>query len=159
LTPKEQQAETGRRTGPSLDPIKPGGWLRFPAHPDPPGFPTHTFDTMHKEHYYQKSYTGMSSRECEMVFQLRTVPGQTLETVRADVQRLLADIKKDHPAFDAEMTIPANGTEDGWFQDPMEVRPDLPLVTSLAEGHRLATGAPAVAGGWGRLGHVGAGTL
>jgi hypothetical protein len=36
---------------------------------------------MHKEHYYQKSYTGMSSRECEMIFQLRTVPGQTVDGV------------------------------------------------------------------------------
>jgi len=78
MNPIEQQAEIIRRIGPSLDPIQPGGWLRFTPHPELPGFPTHTFDTMHKEHYYQKSYTGMSSRECEMVFQLRTVPGQTL---------------------------------------------------------------------------------
>src|SRR2546428_686670 len=139
--------------------VCPVGWRRFPPPPELPGSPTHTFDTMHKEHYYQKSYTGMSSRECEMIFQLRTVPGQTLETVRADVQRLLADIKKDHPAFDAETTIPANGMEDGWFQDPMEVKPDHPLVTSLAEGQRLATGAPAVVGGWGRLGNVGDGNI
>ena len=89
MNPIEQQAEIIRRIGPSLDPITPGGWLRFTPHPELPGFPTHTFDTMHKEHYYQKSYTGMSSRECEMIFQLRTVPGQTLETVRDDVQRLL----------------------------------------------------------------------
>src|SRR5882762_6851552 len=128
MNPIEQQAEIMRRIGPSLDPIKSGGWLRFTPHPELPGFPTHTFDTMHKEHYYQKSYTGMSSRECEMIFQLRTVPGQTLETVRADVQRLLADIRKDHSAFDAEMTIPA-------------------------------TGAPAVVGGWGRLGNVGDGNI
>ena len=57
------------------------------------------------------------------------------------------------------MTIPANGMEDGWFQDPMEVKPDHRLVTSLAEGQRLATGAPAVVGGWGRLGNVGDGNI
>src|SRR5256885_12750851 len=91
----------------------------------------------------------MSSRECEMIFQLRTVPGQTLETVRDDVQRLLADIKKDHPAFDAEMTIPANGMEDGWFQDPMEVKPDHRLVTALAEGQRLPAGGAGAGGGGG----------
>jgi len=91
--------------------------------------------------------------------QLRTVPGQTLETVRDDVRRLLADIKKVHPAFDAEMTIPANGMEDGWFQDPMEVKPDHRLVVALAEGQRLATGEKAVVGGWGRLGNVGDGNI
>src|SRR5947207_6187144 len=159
MNPIEQQAEIMRRIGPSLDPIEPGGWLRFTPHPELPGFPTHTFDAMHKEHYYQKSYTGMSSRECEMIFQLRTVPGQTLETVRAAVQRVLPAIKKVHPAFDAEMTIPANGMEDGWFQDPMEVKPDHRLVTALAEGQRLATGEKAVVGGWGRLGNVGDGNI
>src|SRR5438876_1119441 len=139
--------------------VRLGGDVVVTPHRELPGFPTHTFDTMHKEHYYQKSYTGMSSRECEMIFQLRTVPGQTLETVRDDIRRLLADIKKDHPAFDAELTIPANGMEDGWFQDPMEVKPEHRLVTALAEGQRLATGAPAVVGGWGRLGNVGDGNI
>src|SRR6266508_2612809 len=76
--PIEQQAEIIRRIGPSLDAIPPGGWLTFTPHPDLPGFPTHTFDTMHKEHYYQKNYTGMSSRECDLLFQIRTVPGQTV---------------------------------------------------------------------------------
>ena len=46
--PIEQQAEIIRRIGPSLDPIPPGGWLTFTPHPDLPGFPTHTFDTMHR---------------------------------------------------------------------------------------------------------------
>jgi acetylornithine deacetylase len=159
MNPIEQQCEIIRRVGPSLDPIESGGWLRFKPHPELPGFPTHTFDTMHKEHYYQKNYTGMSSRECEMIFQIRTVPGQTLGRVREDVQRLLDGIKKDHPAFDAEVTIPAPGTEAGWCQDPMEVPAAHRLVTALAEGQRLAAGAPAVVGGWGRLGNVGDGNI
>src|SRR2546428_13500729 len=105
------------------------------------------------------AYPGMSSGECEMIFQFRTVPGQPLAAVRSDVQRLLAGIKQDHPAFEAEMTIPANGMEDGWFQDPMEVKPDHPLVTSLAEGQRLPTGAPALVGGWGPPRNPGAGNI
>src|SRR6059036_2080068 len=159
MNPIEQQAEIIRRVGPSLEPIPAGGWLTFTPHPELPGFPTHTFDTIHKEHYYQKSYTGMSSRECEMIFQLRTVPGQTLASVRADLQQLLNGIKKDQPAFDYELTIPANGPADGWFQDPMEVKPNHRLVTALAEGQRLAAGAPPVVGGWGRLGNVGDGNI
>jgi acetylornithine deacetylase len=157
--PIEQQHEIMRRVGPSLEPIPPGGWLTFTPHPELPGFPTHTFDTIHKEHYYQPNHTGMSSRECDMIFQIRTVPGQTLASVRADVLRLLDEIRRDAPALDAEVTIPANGPEDGWFQDPMEVPRGHPLVTALAEGHRLAAGAPAVVGGWGRLGNVGDGNI
>ncbi len=157
--PIEQQCEIIQRIGPSLEPIPVDGWLTYTPHPELPGFPTHTFDTMHKEHYYQPNYTGMSSRECDMVFQIRTVPGQTLQSVRADVDRLLAGIKKDHPTLDCEVTIPANGPEDGWFQDPMDVPRDHPLVTALAEGHRLGSGQDAVVGGWGRLGNVGDGNI
>jgi acetylornithine deacetylase len=157
--PIEQQCEIVRRIGPSLEPIPPGGWLTYTPHPELPGFPTHTFDTIHKEHYYQPSYTGMSSRECDMIFQIRTVPGQTLESVRADVHRLLAAIRKDCPNLDAEVTIPANGPGDGWFQDPMEVPRDHPLVRTLAEGHRLAAGRAAVVGAQGRIGNVGDGNI
>lgn len=159
FNPIEQQCEIVRRVGPSLEQIPPGGWMTYVPHPELPGFPTHTFDTIHKEHYYQKNYTGMSSRECEMIFQIRTVPGQTLETVRANVIRLLDGIKKDHPAFDYEMTIPANGMEDGWFQDPMEVPRNHPLVVALADGQRLASGAEPVVGAWGRIGNVGDGNI
>src|SRR5438874_12685741 len=99
INPIEQQVEIIRRIGPSLDPIPQGSWLRFTPHPELPGFPTHTFDTMHKEHYYQPNATGMSSREAEMIFQIRTVPGQTVESVRADVHRLLEAIKTESPTL------------------------------------------------------------
>jgi acetylornithine deacetylase/succinyl-diaminopimelate desuccinylase-like protein len=159
MNPIEQQCRIIARIGPSLDPIPPGGWLTFTPHPDLPGFPTHTFDTIHKEHYYQPNATGMSSRECEMIFQIRTVPGQTLASVRADVHRLLAALKDEHPALDCEVAIPAPGSEEGWCQDPMEVPRDHPLVAALAEGQRLASGADPVVGGWGRLGNVGDGNI
>src|SRR6266446_1381329 len=139
MNPIEQQCRIIERIGPSLDPVPPGGWLTFTTHPDLPGFPTHTFDTMHKEHYYQKNYTGMSSRECGLLFQIRTVPGQTVAGVRDDVIRLLDGIKKEHSAFDYELTVPAAGTEEGWCQDPMEVPRTHPLVTALAEGQRRAS--------------------
>jgi acetylornithine deacetylase len=157
--PIEQQCRIIQRIGPSLEPVPRGGWLTFTPHPELPGFPTHTFDTIHKEHYYQPNYTGMSSRESEMIFQIRTVPGQTLDSVRADVHRLLASIARESPTLDYEVTIPAPGSEEGWCQDPMEIARDHPLVTAVAEGHRLASGTDAVVGGWGRLGNVGDGNI
>jgi acetylornithine deacetylase/succinyl-diaminopimelate desuccinylase-like protein len=159
MNPIEQQCRIIERIGPSLDPIPPGGWLTFTPHPDLPGFPTHTFDTIHKEHYYQPNHTGLSSRECEMIFQIRTVPGQTVAGVRADLHRMLAALGREHPALDCEVTIPAPGTEEGWCQDPMETARDHPLVAALAEGQRRASGADAVVGGWGRLGNVGDGNI
>jgi acetylornithine deacetylase/succinyl-diaminopimelate desuccinylase-like protein len=41
----------------------------------------------------------------------------------------------------------------------MAIARDHPLVTALAEGHRRASGAEAVVGGWGRLGNVGDGNI
>jgi acetylornithine deacetylase/succinyl-diaminopimelate desuccinylase-like protein len=155
----EQQAEIIRRLGPSLDPIPAGGWMRFTAHPDLPGFPMHCIDSIHKEHYYHKNYTGLSTRECDLLLQFRTVPGQTLESVKADLTALLEGIRAERPAFDYELSIPAPGTETGWFQAPMQVAKDHPMVTSLAEGHRLASGEAPHVGGIGRLGNVGDGNI
>src|SRR5882757_4516478 len=63
--PIEQLCEVVRRIGPSLDPIPESSWMNFVPHPELPGFPTHTFDTFHKEHYYQKNHTGLHSKQAE----------------------------------------------------------------------------------------------
>lgn len=157
--PIEQQAEIMRRLGPSLTPIPEGSWLTFTPHPELPGFPTLTIDTIHKDHYFYQPYTDMTTRECEMTFQIRTVPGQTVESVRADVERLLEGIKSEHPAFNYELTLPAHGPEDRWCQSAMETDPGHPLVTALAEGFREATGREPQIGGNGRLGNVGDGNI
>jgi acetylornithine deacetylase len=159
MNPIEQQMEIVRRVGPSLSPIAPGGWMTFAPHPELPGFPTHTFDVMHKEHYYFASATGRSTRECELTLQFRTVPGQTVATVRADLERLLARIKQEHPAFNCALEIPARGTEQTWNQSAMVCPADHPLVVALAQGQTLASGQPAVVGANGRLGNVGDGNI
>jgi acetylornithine deacetylase len=157
--PIEQLCEIIRRIGPSLDPIPEGSWMNFTPHPDLPGFPTHTFDTFHKEHYYQKNHTGLHSKQAELLLQFRTVPGQTLDSVRADVATLLEGIRRDHPAFNYTFELPAKGTEEGWCQQPMACPADHSLVAALAAGQELASGAPAIVGGWGRLGNVGDGNI
>ena len=93
--PIEQLCEVVRRIGPSLDPIPEGSWMTFDSHPELPGFPTHTFDTFHKEHYYQKNHTGLHSKQAELSLQFRTVPGQTMQSVKADVSALLEGIRRD----------------------------------------------------------------
>jgi acetylornithine deacetylase/succinyl-diaminopimelate desuccinylase-like protein len=155
----EQQCEIMRRVGKSLEPVPPGGWLRFTPHPDLPGFPTLTFDTIHKEHYFHPSFTGMSTRECEMCFQIRTVPGQTLVEIRADVKRLLEKCKADHPNLDYDLTIPASGDDDPWYMEPMDVPKDHPLVVALAEGHRAASNQEPQVGAVLRIGNVGDGNI
>jgi len=159
INPIEQQMEIVRRIGPSLAPIPAGAWMTFTPHRELPGFPTHTFDVMHKEHYYFKSATGRSTRECELTLQFRTVPGQTVATVKADLERLLAAIRQEHPAFNCTLEIPAHGTEQSWNQLPMACASDHPLVEALAQGQTLASGQPAIVGANGRLGNVGDGNI
>jgi acetylornithine deacetylase len=159
MNPIEQIAEVVRRIGPSLDPIPEGAWMRFAPHPELPGFPTHTFDTCHKEHYYHPNHTGLDTREAELQLQFRTVPGQTVESVRADLVRLLDGIKAEHPAFGYALELPAPGTERTWCQDPMLCPAEHPLVEALADGQTLASGKPAQVGGYGRLGNVGDGNI
>jgi len=157
--PIEQLAEVVRRIGPSLDPIAPGGWMTFAPCKDLPGFPTHTFDTFHKEHYYYRNCSGLSSREAQLELQFRTVPGQTVASVKADLIRLLDGIKRERPAFDYDLTVPAPGTERTWNQAAMECPADHALVRALAEGQTRASGERAEVGAWGRLGNVGDGNI
>jgi acetylornithine deacetylase/succinyl-diaminopimelate desuccinylase-like protein len=155
----EQQMAIVRRLGPSLTPIPPDGYLSFEPHPDLPGFPALTYDVFHREHYYYKDYTGRSTREAEMTMQFRTVPGQTVSSIEKDLTRVLADIKRAHPAFHCAMEIPAKGTESTWNQAPMLCPPDHKLVKALAEGQTLASGQPAYIGAYGRIGNVGDGNV
>jgi acetylornithine deacetylase len=150
INPIEQQMEIVRRIGPSLTPIPADAWMTFTPHDELPGFPTHTFDVMHKEHYYFKSATGRPSRECELTLQFRTVPGQTPATVEADLRGLLSGKTRDFPAFNCELEIPAHGTEHTCNQQAMVCPADHELVTALAEGQALARGLPAIVGGSGR---------
>jgi len=157
--PIEQMCEVIRRLGPSLTAPSSDSWMTFTPHPDLPDFPKITVDTIYKDHYFRPARTELTTRECEMTFQIRLVPGQTLETVRTDVERVLAGIKADHPAFQAEMVIPASGYGDTWCQMPMETGRDHPLVACLAQAWRAATGRDPEIGGIGRLGNVGDGNI
>jgi acetylornithine deacetylase/succinyl-diaminopimelate desuccinylase-like protein len=159
LNPIEQQCEVVRRLGPSLTPLIEKDWMRFKPHPDLPNFPKLTYDSIHREHYFHKNYTGMSTRECDMSFQIRTVPGQTLENITEDIRRVLDGIRADHPAFDCELFIPAYGPDDFMYWEPMEIAKDSPLVLALAEGHRAATGTEPEIGGALRIGNVGDGNI
>jgi acetylornithine deacetylase/succinyl-diaminopimelate desuccinylase-like protein len=108
----EQQALCLEAFGPSLTPVREGGWLRFKRHPQLEDFPMIRHDAIHKDHY---------GRWCDLIFQVRTVPGMTLESVREDVEKVLRAIKARHPKFDCQATIPANGPDDPFFMEPTDL--------------------------------------
>jgi acetylornithine deacetylase/succinyl-diaminopimelate desuccinylase-like protein len=146
----EQQMLCIGAFGPSLVAVPEGSWLTFKRHPELQDFPMIRHDAIHKDHY---------GRWCDLIFQIRTVPGMTLESVRKDVDKVLRDIKARHPRFDCEVSIPANGPSDPFFMDPTELGDDHPLVRACADGYQAATGKPALVGSVERIGNFGDGNV
>ena len=150
LNPVEQQALLVGAFGPSLKPLPHNGWLRFTPHPQLPGFPMIRYDAVHKDHY------GTTS---DLVFQIRTVPGQTLDDVKRDVAAVVEALRRDNPGFECEVVIPANGPDDPFHMEPCALPDDHPLVAAMAEGYRRATGTEPQVGGVERIGNFGDGNL
>ncbi len=146
----EQQAAIIQRLGPSIEPATPGGWLTFTPDPDLPGFPMHLFSAVQKDRY---------PRECELTLDVRTVPGQTVAHIEADLTGLLEEMKAENPNLDYEIAIPAGGPEDVTCEAPMWIAKDHPLVRALADGHRRTTQSEPVLGGGLRVGNVGDGNI
>lgn len=146
----EQQALCLAAFGPSLFQVPEGGWLTFRRHPELIDFPMIRFDAIHKDHY---------GRWCDLVFQIRTVPGMTIASVQGDVDRVIRALKARNPGFDCEVTIPANGPDDPFFMDPTELPDSHPLVQAVAEGYRRATGDAPLIGSVERIGNFGDGNV
>lgn len=146
----EQQMLCLAAFGPSLRPVPEGSWLTFRRHPELRDFPMIRYDAIHKDHY---------GRGCDLVFQIRTVPGMTLESVRADVRRAIEGITQRHPGFECEITIPANGPDDPFFMEPCELADEHPLVRALADGYRIATNSEPLVGSVERIGNFGDGNV
>ena len=146
----EQQMLCLAAFGPSLVPVPQGGWLSFERHPELVDFPMIRHDAIHKDHY---------GRWCDLIFQIRTVPGMTLESVTRDVNRVIDGIKRMHPAFDCAVTIPANGPDDPFFMDPTALPDSHPLVRAVADGYEAATGRAPQVGSVERIGNFGDGNV
>ncbi len=155
LNPVEQLALIIAGMGPSLEPIPEGDWLTFKRDPDMPTFPQIHYDEIIGDHM-----TRVTSDEMTMTVQLRTVLGQTIETVKADVERLLATLAKKHPNLNATVEIPLqSGRWAGMNILPFTTSADSELVTTIARNHQKITGTSPVNGSKPRLGAVGCGNL
>jgi acetylornithine deacetylase len=146
----EQQALCLAAFGPSLAAVPRGGRLTYEPHPELADFPMIRYDTIHKDHY---------GRWCDLVLQIRTVPGMTLDSVRADVHRVIDGIRRAHPTFNCEITIPANGPNDSFFMEPTVLADDHPLVRAVADGVHAATGETPAIGAVERIGNFGDGNV
>ena len=151
--PIEQMAAIIQALGPGLTPIPEDGWLTFEPHPDLPGYPQLRMEVAR----------GQNSKNdpCQLEFQIRTVPGQTADTVRSDLERLLEGLKEADPRLRYQVEVPPGVEREhyGWDMPAFSLSRSHPLVQVMAKWHEHVTGKPPEVSAKPRIGAVGDGNL
>ncbi|HPI97796.1 MAG TPA: M20/M25/M40 family metallo-hydrolase, partial [Synergistales bacterium] len=65
----------------------------------------------------------------------RTLPGETPEKVREEIDRILEDLSREDRSFKADH-------EQYFWRNPLEIREDLPIVGSLKKAFSQTLGEP-----------------
>lgn len=128
--------------GPESAPYRAGGWLRFVPHPAFPDFPWHHVDDVESHGFTRKT----------IHLWYHTPPGVTAESLKEDLERLLAGLADGDPGFQARVETRA-------FGPAMETRFDAPVVQTLARWHQEVSGEPPVIGAEPRYGLYGDGSV
>ncbi len=82
---------------------------------------------------------------CTIIVDVHFVPGQSAESVVADVRRTLDPLKDGHPGFDYAIEIPPPAYFKGCrrlVMDPLDVPADATIVQAVARNHEKITGSP-----------------
>jgi len=117
-------------------------WLTYQPHPDLSDFPTHRIDGIESYGYQHQAVS----------IYFRTVPGQTEESVRRDLERVLDNISSKDPNFQARVEMQVHGLA-------MDTPYDAPIVATLSHFHQQVTGQEPLVGPEGRYGNYGDGSL
>jgi acetylornithine deacetylase len=133
--------------GPSWRKIPRGGWLTYAESPLLPKFPQLNIDGIRGDFFEHRATAEI---------QLRTVPGITKDTLRADFERIAAKLTKDDPSFEFEFEIPPkSGQYAAWDWPPAEIDRSDPLPQAIIAAHRKVTGSDPEVGAEPRIGAVG----
>lgn len=142
----EKMVKVINALGPCMTPIAPGGWLKFEPFTAYPDLPQLNIGVVRGgiSRRYEEWRPSLASDFCTIIVDLRTVPGQSPEDVKRDVENLMLEIRNGDPDFTAEVEL----------MDPLEHLPmyafnvptDAPIVQSIAWAHEKVTGNKAVVG-------------
>jgi len=123
--------------GPNYGTVAPRKWLRFEPHPSYPGFPM--------VHYRA---VDMASRSCTITMNVRTVPGQSAESVKTDLEQVLESLRNGDPHYCCRVEVldPVHQPYSTSEQDP--------LVGAIAAAHCRVRGVPPQTGLASRRGAV-----
>ncbi|MGQ0570243.1 MAG: M20 family metallopeptidase [Armatimonadota bacterium] len=124
-------------------PHDPGtSWLTYVPHPLLKDFPEHRIDAIESYGYQHQAVYVM----------FRTVPGQSEESIRQDLERVLDRLRAEDPTFQAR-------AETQLWGPPLETPSDARVVQTLARSHRQVTSHDANVGPGGRYGAYGDGAV
>ena len=133
-------AEVLKAMGPAYASPPANNWLTFDSCPDLPGYPR-----------FNASKITSGQDYCEIFFDARIVPGQSDETVRADLVALLEKLEADLTEMEAEITIPAPAGTTNFPAIPA-LSPEHPLAQALIKSHTGIKGQPPKVGAGDRIG-------
>ena len=126
-----------RALGPEMAPPGPNTWMTFAVTPGLEGYPQIRIEMIH---FHRLTHL-------ELSFQVRIVPGQTDDTIRADLERLIRREQQVDPHFRVDVEWPS------WLTRPAGHTPSSnPLVQTFARWHEFVAGEPPDVGTGGRLG-------
>ena len=125
--------------GPSYEPVPAGGWMQFPSNPEYDGLPRLNVGVI-RGGITPNCLAWRPSLVpdfCELIVDLRIVPGQSPETVKTDLERLLQRLRQRDPDLNAEVEF----VEEHIYFPPFEVPRESPIVQTVAASHRDIFGA------------------
>jgi len=140
----EKALRIAQALGPSYETLPSEGWMRFTPKPDYEGLPRLNLGVI-RGGMTPAVLTWRSSLVpdyCEMIYDLRIVPGQSPESVLIDLRRLLDHLRAEDP----DLRVDAELVKEHIYFPPFEVPQDSPIVTTMATAHRDVFGRPAEVG-------------
>lgn len=143
-TAMEHLTEIFSALGPEIEYVEPGDWLTYEKCPELPGYPQYRFEEFH--------FNGLN--KVALNIQVRTVPGQTDEMIKSDLERVCEYFHKQDPTFEYEVTWPVWESRPAGFTSP-----NSPLVQALKASHIEVVGGEPDISHLGRSGAAADGSL
>lgn len=138
LTAAEVLREVWNELGPEMEAPGEDTWMTFEKSPYLPTYPQYRNEGIE---FHRLNHVSLE-------FQIRTAPGMTDETIRADLERLLKKYEEKYPHIQTEVEWPSRGRTRPAVSNPK----DHPVVLSLAQWHEHINGEVGEVGVLGRSG-------
>ena len=143
----EGMAAILRALGPSYTPHGADSWLAHDPHPEFAGLPQHNVGAvrggMTRECLEWR--IGLVPDFCYALLDVRIVPGQTPESVKADVERLIERVRRERPGLRAAVSLMDRTRH--LFMPPFHVPQKAEVVQAVAAAHRAVLGSEPEWGG------------